>query len=136
MNKAHLDLLKKNYKDACNAFLKSFSDTYDVYVDEQDWVAGDVGTVVCINDEFYVSLDDIIYMLDNDVSWNEFLQWWDYCMNTALLGFNDSPNLKSWHKGCPRKIDKETMERLLKMKRDLDAEVERINSQGTDTNPF
>lgn len=129
MNKAHLDLLKKNYKDACNAFLKAFSDKYEVCVDEQDWVAGDVGGIVGVNDEFYINMEDIILMLDKDISWEEFLEWWDYCMDVALVGIVDSPNLKSWHMGYHGKISKEELKRLVKRQKDFEETIRKYNKK-------
>jgi hypothetical protein len=48
-------------------------------------------------------MDDIMTAVDNDLSFDEFLEWYDYCL---IVG-QGSPNLRSWAAGCPRKTDAE-----------------------------
>jgi hypothetical protein len=43
-------------------------------------------------------MDDIMTAVDNDLSFDEFLEWYDYCL---IVG-RGSPNLRSWADGCPR----------------------------------
>ena len=125
MDKIELNELNNRYEEACNDILQAFSKTYDVQVDAQDWVAGQTGTVACVNEEFYINMDDILFMLNNDVEWNTFLAWWDYCLDCSMLGLNDI-NLQSWCKGAPR-YSQESIDRLKSMRKDLDDEIARMN---------
>lgn len=100
MNKEKIKELVKRYEKACNDILRAFSETYDVYVDSEDWVAGQVGTTVCVNEEYYLNMEDLLLMLNNGVGFDEFLRWWDYSLECSMLEL-PSPNLRSWLKGCP-----------------------------------
>ena len=50
------------------------------------------------------------------------LAWEDYCLDAYEFKFT-TPNLRAWHKGCPR-TPPETFERLRQLKADLDKAVE------------
>ena len=108
----------REYKDACNNILAEFAEKYEVQVDSDCWVAGDVGTVACINEEFYLNMEDIILMLEMDVSFDEMLMWWDYNMDVSLLGLN-SINLRSWLNGAPR-YKPEQIERLKSLRKEIE----------------
>lgn len=110
------------YKDACNNIISLFAEHYEVSVGKDDWVGGEVGSTICINEEFYLGMDEIILMLNKDVSWNEFLRWWDYNLDAHFLNLN-ALNLRSWLNGCPR-LSQEQIDELKKMRKDLDDIVE------------
>lgn len=107
-----MDMLAKyrkaidDYKDACNNIIALFAEHYEVSVGKDDWVGGEVGSTICINEEFYLGMEDIILMLYKDVSWDEFLRWWDYNLDAHFLGLN-SINLRSWLMGAPRLTDEQ-----------------------------
>jgi hypothetical protein len=50
---------------------------------------------------FTIGMDEIIYCVDHDVTQQQFMEWQEYCCDAAEFGF-DTPNLKSWMRGCPR----------------------------------
>jgi hypothetical protein len=50
------------------------------------------------------------------------MEWEEYCCDAAEFGF-DTPNLRSWVRGCPRTSAK-TFEMLRKIKADLNAAVD------------
>lgn len=117
MNKAHKQLLKENYEKACEEILMAFCKEYELSYDNDAWTAGDVGTVAMVGD-YFIDLQDMIYMLCNDISWNEYLKWYDYNLECGEFNFN-LINLKSWHMGAPR-VPQESFDRLHKMKKDLE----------------
>lgn len=108
MNKAHIQLLNQRYKEACNEYLKAFCQTYELQYEEDAWVAGDVGTIALIGD-YYINFQDMMYMLDNGIAFEEWLRWYDYCLDAHDLGLG-VPNFPSWHKGCPRLTEEEIQE--------------------------
>lgn len=116
-----------DYKTACNAVINVFSKKYEVSVTEEDWVAGVVGGKVCINDEFYIDMEDVILMLTKDVSWNEFLRWWDYNIDANYLGIR-FVNLVSWLKGAPR-LSREQLDNLKEKRQELDKLIEDANEK-------
>ncbi|MBR1732948.1 MAG: hypothetical protein IJ729_04315 [Alloprevotella sp.] len=86
------------------------------------WVAGDVGGLLCF-DDWSIGLDDMIYCVDNDVSYEEYVAWQDYCVRSHEYGL-DMMNLDAWHKGAPR-IPEESFDRLDKLKRELEDAIEK-----------
>lgn len=109
--------LEKAYKDACNNIIKEFSEVYEVFVDDSDWVAGDVGETICVNETYYINFSDICLMLRKHVPFDEYIRYWDYSYDCSFLGLN-SMNFRSWVLGAPR-IPNESIEKLKKMKEDI-----------------
>ena len=118
--------LKRNYEKACNDYLQYFCKVYEFYYDPYYWVGGQVGTIVCV-DDYYFSLDDIIFCVENEVIKKELLEWYDYCVEAGGLGF-PMINLSSWVKGAPRKSEEELEKvRILQYcKTSLEIEIEKL----------
>lgn len=116
-----------DYEVACNNLVAFFAERYDVSVGAGDWVAGVVGSTVCINEEFYVNMEDIVLMLKNDVSWSDFLECWDYNMDASYLGLN-SINLRSWIMGAPR-LSKEQIDGLKGKRKELEDLVKKYKER-------
>lgn len=98
--------LKSDYINACNAYLKAFCEMYGFYYDPDFWV--EVGTIIEVGD-YYVNMDTIRVAVDKGVSREEFVKWYDYCMDCGSLDI-PSPNFDSWLRGCPRMSDEEIRE--------------------------
>ena len=100
--------LKTDYENAVNNYLKAFCEKHDFdYEDaEYGWVAGDTGTVVCVND-YFADMQTIICDIDMDAPENEFERWCDYCIELGMLGDRRTPSYKNWLKGCPRRTEEE-----------------------------
>ena len=130
MNEALIKLLKENYEKACNEYLKAFCSTYELQYEEDAWEAGDVGTIALIGD-FYIDFQDMMYMLNNGIAFEEWLRWYDYCLDAHDLGL-DMPNFTSWHKGCPR-LTKEQIQDIKDKRQEL---KELINSYKKNQNAF
>lgn len=108
MSKTNIHTLKENYEKACNEYLRAFCYQYELQCEEDAWVAGGVGTIALIGD-YYIDFQNMIYMLDNGVAFEEFLRWYDYSLDAHDLGL-DTPNFTSWCKGCPRLTEKQIQE--------------------------
>lgn len=98
--------LKSDYINACNAYLKAFCEMYGFYYDPDFWVK--VGTIIEVGD-YYVNMDTIRTAVDKGVPREEFVKWYDYCMDCGSLDI-PSPNFDSWLRGCPRMSDEEIRE--------------------------
>ena len=116
--------LKKNYEAACNDLVKAFAETYEVQVDETCWVGDAVGGTIFVNEEYAFNMQELIFMLEHEVAWEEYLRYFDYCLDCSEFGFKPL-NLMSYVKGAPRY----DFTRLKKMKADLDKEVERMKEE-------
>lgn len=130
MNKAHIKLLKENYEKACNEYLKAFCSTYELQYEKDAWAAGDVGTIALIGD-YYIDFQDMMYMLNNNRAFDEWLRWYDYCLDASDLGL-DTPKFTSWCKGCPR-LTKEQIQDIKEKRQEL---KELIDSYKKNQNVF
>jgi hypothetical protein len=103
MNK---EKLKKDYRDACNAYLKEFcyKHGYSYGSPGTWWVGDDAGGIAVIGD-YTVDMETIRTDIDLDAPEPEFLAHLDYCIRAANLDIT-IPGFKSWVRGCPRKTDK------------------------------
>ena len=101
------------YTNACEEYLQAFCEHYEQQYEKDSWVARQAGTVCCVSG-YYISMEDMRYMMLNNITWNTFLEWYDYCMDMFYLNFH-TVNLQSWCKGCPR-YTKEKIEKLKKEK--------------------
>lgn len=74
------------------------------------------------------TLNDIRYIVDNNVPYETWKEWDRYCQRVSKFDM-PMPSLHSWHKGCPR-MSEEHIRQLEDMKTELlrliDEEKERI----------
>lgn len=92
--------LEKDFNNVCESILMLFCKVYELPYEKDSWVAGDIGTFVSIGD-YYIDFQDIIYMLKHHISFDTWLQNYDYNLDAHELGFNYI-NFKHWCRGCPR----------------------------------
>lgn len=118
MNKAHKELLKKNYEDACEAYVGEMLASFEVDRIDCFWVADEVGGVFAVGDMLSLNMQEIIYIVENEIAYDDCVDWQDYNLYCDEFNFN-CLNLKSWHMGAPR-IPQETFDRLRKMKKDIE----------------
>ena len=132
MNKAHRELLNKRYNDVCEEYLMAFCDNYNRVYERDSWVAGDAGTIACVEDYFFDFIDVVKYSVDNNLTdWDELIKWYDYTL--FANEYNQTiPNFTAWHKGCPR-LTNEEQERLIKLKKDFEDTIKEYKNK---TNPF
>lgn len=119
------------YEEGCNLYLRLFCEKHDFDADSNDvyWVANDIGGVAAIGD-YYVNMGDMRLDIDKDAPTDEFFQWYDYSVEAYSLGLS-APNYKSWLMGCPRQYAE--MERIRKMKDEVNKIVEQYNKKQDDT---
>ena len=83
MNKNQAKMLgrdmAKAYADICNEYLRIFCEKHELTFDPGDWVGGEsgVGTVVNVAD-YFVSMEDIRFDIDNNVPAETFFEFQDY----------------------------------------------------------
>lgn len=123
MNK---QLLKQNYDDACNAYLKAFCEKHDFYYEDAYWCGEDVGGIAdCSTYPF--DMATIRTDIDEDAPEEELMKHYDYCLNA--IEFNlDIPNFRAWIYGCPR-ASKEWFEKMRKMREDFKNCIKKKNDE-------
>jgi hypothetical protein len=88
------------------------------------WVSDDTTGIYCYADTHYLNLSDIVFIVENKVTIDEFEEWEHYCM--WAHEFNQTePNLRSWHNGCPRASEDEIMH-LNALKKRFEDEVNKL----------
>lgn len=119
---AILQQLKKNYEAACNGYLCELLRMWELDAYYGYWNSDEPGTIYHYGETHNLSMEDIIYIVENGIEENEVLAWEDYCLDAYEFKFT-TPNLSAWHNGCPR-TPQETFDRLRQLKADLDKAVE------------
>ena len=79
------------------------------------WIGGEEGSVYDYGDGmFTIGIDDMIYCVDCDVTREQYEEWQQYICDASEFGF-DTPNLRSFVRGCPR-TPAETFKHLREIK--------------------
>lgn len=115
-------MLSEQWEHACNLYLVELLRMWELDGTYGYWNSDKPGTVYHYGDTHNLTMEEIIYIVENDIEENEVLEWEDYCLDAYEFKFT-TPNLPSWHKGCPR-TPPEVFERLRAMKTELDKAVE------------
>lgn len=106
--------LKEEFEHIANKYANKL---VEMYFTEDDniradfyWVGDEAGGILSVCDYYFFNFDDIRYIVDNNVPFDTWLEWYDYTLIVADFALA-SPNLKSWHHGCPR-LSKEQLHNL------------------------
>ena len=113
--------LKGQWELACNGYLCELLNMWKLDSYYGYWIGDEIGSVYDYGGSFTISMDDIIYCVEHDVTEKQYMEWQDYLCDAAEFGF-DTPNLKSWMMGCPRTAQ-EVFEKLRKMKTELNEAI-------------
>lgn len=106
--------LQEHYNEVCNKYALQFATKHDYPFD--GWVADKVGEVATMGD-YCVNFREIKYDIDNDIDADEYVKYYDYCLEVATLNLT-VPNYESWCKGCPR-IPQEVLDKIHVLRREL-----------------
>lgn len=102
MNKAHKQLLKENYENACNDYVQALLTLWDLDGYYGYWIGEDVGGVYDYGDGiFTIGMQDIVYCVENGVTEEEYEEMLEYCVKCSEYNM-PTMNLNAWHKGAPR----------------------------------
>ena len=115
--------LKEQWVKACNGYLVELLRMWELDAHYGYWIGEEVGGVYDYGDGmFTINMDDIIYCVLADVTREQYIEWQEYICDATEFGF-DTPNLRSWHMGCPR-TPQAVFDKLRGMKEELDKAVE------------
>ena len=115
-------MLKEQWRKACNGYLVELLRMWELDAHYGYWVGDEHGTMYCYGETHNLTMEEIIYIVECDIEEDEVLEWEDYCLDAHEFGF-DIPNLRAWHRGCPR-TSQEVFNHLRQIKSDLNAAVE------------
>ena len=109
-------LLRVNFDKAVADYVAALLKMYEWDDFYGFWVGDDNTGVYAYGDNYFISLSDIIYIVDNNVPFEVFDEWCEYQPGAYEVGI-PVPNLPSWHKGCPRYSKEEIEEMRRKLKK-------------------
>lgn len=115
-------MLKEQYEKGCNGYLVELLRMWELDMHYGYWNSDEPGTIYHYGETHNLTMEDIIYIVENDIEENEVLAWEDYCLDAYEFKFT-IPNLRAWHMGCPR-TPQAVFDRLRGMKAELDKAVE------------
>ena len=107
--------LKVAYDTACNGYRDALLRLWELDWHYGYWNSDEPGTIYHYGEVHNLTMEEIVYIVDNDIEEAEVTVWEDYTLDALEFGF-DTPNLMAWHRGCPR-VPIETYKRLRQMKK-------------------
>lgn len=117
--------LKNNYETACNEYIKELCKRYDWCYEDGWWVSNEIGGTFCTSDiEYSLSMNDIKLLVDENVDFKIFSEWWDYnlVMSYAIMLYPNNDkyrmiNLHIWLNNYPdnKKISQEELNKIEKI---------------------
>ena len=113
--------LKEQWEKACNGYLVELLRMWELDSCYGYWNSNETGTIYHYAETHNLTMENIIYIVENDIGEDEVLEWEDYMLDAYEFNFT-TPNLRAWHMGCPR-TPQETFDRLRQLKADLDNAV-------------
>lgn len=127
MEQQIIENAREALQKVCDKYVKLLAEQWGCDANSAYWGC-DYGGLCDFDGDFTITLTDMVYVVENDVSYEEYMQWMNYNIDAHRWGFYNI-NLKSWHMGAPR-VDNEVFVRLQNLKREID---ETINEHGGDS---
>lgn len=95
--------LQKEYDRIITAYVNEFINLYDFegVEDNYYWIADQIGGMIDICD-YVIGFDDIKYCVDNEVSFEDFNEWYEYGLKISTFEHVPQLSLDAWCKGAPR----------------------------------
>ena len=113
-NKKQVSKRRSNFDKAVGEYVAALLKMYDWDGHYGYWISDDTTGIYAYEDDHFIALSDLIYIVDNDVPLATLEEWDEYCV--WANEYNQTiPNLPSWVKGCPR-LSKDEMAHLEKLK--------------------
>lgn len=109
--------LRKEFDRAVANYIAALLKQFDWDAFYGYWVGDDCTGIYAYAEEYFISLADVIYIVDNNVSLDDFQEWYFYTLFASEYK-QTCPNLNSWMKGCPR-LSKVEQEKLRTMQADF-----------------
>lgn len=113
--------LKAKYDGACNSYLLALMTMWELEACYGYWNSDQPGTIYHYGETHNLTMEDIIYIVENDIEEDEVLAWEDYCLDAYEFNFSRI-NLDAWHRGCPR-VPQDAIDRLRELRAELDKAV-------------
>lgn len=113
--------MRKSFDKVCQQYVDALIEKWELSKPDTWWIANDVGGVLAFNDTGFLSLNDLIFCIEEDVTIEEYYEWSEYNMFAQEFHQN-LINLSSWHKGW-HGLPKDAQDKLRSLRNDLDVAV-------------
>jgi hypothetical protein len=126
--KKYFKTLESDYENACNNYLKQLLIDWGYSLEIFSnvipgwWVADEVGGMFCLEDGTFISMNEIIYCVKNNITFSQYNEYVDYNLKCDEYGFNQL-NINSFFNGAPR-VNEETFEKLNSLKQQISETIE------------
>ena len=120
-------ILREDYERACNAYLVELSNMWHWDSFYGYWVDDCIGGLYAYGDDTFISIDDIIFCVDNDIKEEEYEKWKEYCLFAHEYNF-EVPKFESWVKGCPRISDAD-QKKIIKKKKEFESFIDKCKCE-------
>lgn len=119
---------RNDYECGCNQYVACLCELWNMEESQGYWVSDEVGGLYCVGDFVTLDMEDLRYVVEHEIGYDEVCEWIDY--NVKALEYNfDTINLKSWHKGAPR-IPQSTFNRLDDLRKEFNEAIEKAKKDG------
>ena len=83
--------LKVIYEACCDEYKKRLTELWEFYPEEVNWIPSDrSGELLIVIGEYTISMSDVIVLVENAVTFDDYIEWYDYNENFGNI------NLRSW----------------------------------------
>lgn len=128
MKEATIRNARQKWSEACNLWVFLLCEQWGLDGRRGYWIGDEVGGVWELDGSIILGIKDIIYAVENHIGGRvAYDDWRDYCMDLSELNI-EVPSFIEWCEGV-KVIGKESLDKLLQMKRDLDKLVEEEKSK-------
>ena len=126
--KDKIEKLRHDFEKVVAQYTATFLNQFELSENEGWWVGDRIGLdLFCFGDTSAISLDDMVFCIEEGVTYDEFLAHEDYCIKCGEYNL-PTMNLQSWHKGAPR-IPQSTFDKLDGFKKNLDDAIKDLKEK-------
>lgn len=82
--------LKGAYEEICEEYRKRLCDQWELDIRDSWWIPSDrIGMTLALCDlEYSLGMEDVRLMVDLNVSYEDFLEWWNHCLGDTKYHIN------------------------------------------------
>ncbi len=91
------DMLHDFYNIVCDTYAQRLIEQFDLNKEESYWVSNEIGVTLAYSDYYFISMDEVVLLVDNLVSFAEFVEWYEQWTD---FDSDNRINLRSWIMGA------------------------------------
>ena len=123
--------LREQLAQAANAYALELHNMWDIEATADDyWIGGEeepCGAPYQMHSYYFLSLDTMQYIVDNDITQEEYDEYQDYAQRVASVSDRlHVPEFREWREHPERRYKPDQLERIQMLQDELDKEIERI----------